>query len=339
MTRAEALAVAAGFLPATLTHLHREYPNGLLLSVRTAADLQPPHVLYPAFYGCYDWHSAVHSHWQVARALRWWPEAEFAPAARAALSRSFTAANLTAELRQLERRPGFELPYGLAWLLQLAAELRASEDADFRQWYARLQPLEALAAGRLGRYFDRLPFPIRTGAHTQTAFAMSLTWDWAQAAGDAALTAAVAARARRFFEADVAAPLAYEPSGTDFLSPALAEADLMRRVLAPAEFAAWLAGFWGEAPEPLARAWPPVRVVDYADGQLAHFTGLNLSRAWMLAGVASALPAQHPLRATLVALAAAHRTAGLADAAHPDYMVAHWTPSFAMYLLSQADRP
>ncbi len=323
-------------IPTTLNNVVREYPHGLLHQFQDPSDLALPAQLHPTFYGCYDWHSAVHSHWQLVRALRVYPDAPFAEAAIAVLERNFAPENLAAELAYLQRRPSFELPYGIAWLLQLTAELREWATPQSEQWMAHFAPLERLAADRFRHYIARLPYPIRSGVHNQSAFAMALVWDWAKGVGDAALASAIAHRALDFFAADRNAPLAYEPSGSDFLSPTLAEADLLRRVWGQEAFATWLWQFWGEdAVDLLTHSLQPLSVVDYSDGQLAHFTGLNLSRAWMLNGIAAHLPAADPLRPVLMHLAQQHRSVGLADAEHPDYMVSHWTPSFALYLWTE----
>jgi hypothetical protein len=236
----------------------------------------------------------------------------------------------------VQQRPSFEMPYGMAWLLQLMVELWEQDSADAARWGAILAPLEAHAANRFRSYVTKLPHPVRTGLHNQSAFSLGLALDWAQTVGDSELIDQIGACARRFYLADVNAPLAYEPSGTDFLSPALAEADLLRRVLSPAEFSDWLWGFFGhDMVETLATRLAPVNVVDFADGQLAHYSGLNLSRAWMLAGIASVLTNDDPRRSLLLTLADQHRALGLPDALHPDYMVAHWAPTFALYLLTE----
>lgn len=323
-------------LPATLSHLQREYPNGLLLQLQDESDVGSPAQLHPAFYGCYDWHSAVHSHWQVVRALRLYPAAPFVRAAVAALNQSFTPEKLAGEMAYLRRRSNFEVPYGMAWVLQLLAELREQTTPQTERWRTVLAPLEEHAAGQMRHYLTRLAYPIRSGVHNQSAFAMALALDWARTTQDEAMATLIAEKAAAFFAADYNAPLAYEPSGTDFFSPTLAEADLMRRVLPQIDFADWLWQFWGrDTLETLPRFLRPVQVVDFSDGQLAHFTGLNLSRAWMLAGIATALPPADPRRPLLDELAWQHQEVGLADALHPDYMVAHWAPTFALYLLTK----
>jgi hypothetical protein len=325
-------------IPSTVANLQREYPNGIQHQFIQEGEVLAarPSTLHPAFYGCYDWHSAVHSHWQLVRAMRLYPDADFVPAAVEVLNRHLTPANIAVEQAYVSARPSFEMPYGMAWLLQLMSELREAEGEHFHTWQEALVPLERHAATRFRAYVSRLPYPVRTGLHNQTAFSLGLVWDWAQTAGDEELTGLIAEHTRRFYLADVDAPLVYEPSGSDFLSPALAEADLLRRMLPDGEFSDWLWDFFGEdMVDSLPRSLAPVRVVDHADGQLAHYAGLNLSRAWMLQGIASALTEADVRSPVLLALADAHQEAGLADALHHDYMVSHWAPTFALYLVSQ----
>lgn len=324
------------FIPTTIHNIEREYPNGLLLTVRRDSDLAPPRVLHPAFFGCYDWHSAVHSHWQLIRALRFFPNAPFVTDIVAVLDRRLSVENVAAERDYLQPRPSFERPYGLAWLLQLCAELREWDNRHASRWYTTLQPLEAIAANRFRHWLPKLQYPVRTGTHNQIAFSLGLVLDWARTAGDFDLEALIETTVMRFFYEDRDAPLAYEPSATDFLSPALAEADLMRRLLPSRQFSTWLQTFLPQIPEIPDGDWlMPVYVSDPTDGQLAHFAGLNLSRAWMLQGIANAL-ANHDPRITSLELAAAnHRDAGLPYATHPHYMLSHWVPTFVIYLLSE----
>lgn len=325
-------------LPQTLANLQREYPNGIAHHFVADGEMLTctPAILHPAFFGCYDWHSAVHSCWQVVRAIRLFPNSGLVPAAVDTLDRLLTPENLVVEMAYLSARPGYEMPYGMAWLLQLLAELREAEGEPFDTWRAVLTPLESHAARRFRAYLSRLPYPIRTGTHNQSAFSLGLVWDWARTADDHELTELLAHHVRHFYAGDRDAPLAYEPSGSDFLSPSLAEADLLRRVLTPQEFSEWLTDFFGEnMAESLPRRLAPVAMVDPSDGQLAHYAGLNLSRAWMLQGIASVLTDDDPRRSMLLALADSHAAAGLPDALHPDYMVSHWAPTFALYLLSR----
>src|SRR5215475_2720315 len=241
---------AARFAALALKCLHQEYPNHISHTLNGDSDARPPRQLTPAFYGCLDWHSDVHGHWLLVRLLRLDPQAPFAAQARAALNESFTDEHIAAEVAYL-RAPGrasFERPYGLAWLLALAGELRTWNDPDAQRWAATLAPLETEAAARLAAWLPKLHYPIRIGEHDQTAFSFGLVWDWAAVSHDAHMRALLMDAAARFYRADRNCPLAYEPSGEDFLSPCLAEADFMRRVLRQAEFAAWLDAFLPQIP-------------------------------------------------------------------------------------------
>jgi hypothetical protein len=336
-------AEAAGrFAALALKCLHQEYPNHLAHTLAGDADVRPPRELTPAFYGCFDWHSDVHGHWLLVRLLRLFPAAPFSTSARAELARSFTAANIAGEVTYLHAagRASFERPYGLAWVLKLAAELRSWDDADGRAWSATFRPLEDEAAARIKAWVPKLHYPIRIGEHDQTAFSFGLIWDWAGVAQDDSMRTVLRDAAARFYQADRSCPLGYEPSGQDFLSPCLAEADFMRRVLTPADFARWLSGFLPGIPGNATAggaAWlVPGVVTDRADPKLAHIDGLNLSRAWMLEGIAGALPAKDARRGALLAAAAAHRAAALPQVTGEHYEGGHWLGTFAVYLTSAA---
>lgn len=328
-------AAAARFVNLALACVHQEYPNKIAHVLMSDADVKPPRALTPAFYGCYDWHSAVHGHWLLVRAARMFPDAPLAPAAREAVGRSLTPEHIAAEVAYLTGpgRASFERPYGLAWLLQLAAEVREWDDPDARRWAAVLEPLEAAAAARLKDWLPKLSRPIRIGEHDQTAFAFGLILDWAGIAGDRDMTGLLSSRIRAFYENDRGCPMGYEPSGQDFLSPCLAEADLMRRILPPGPFAAWLQAFLPSIPADGRADWlVPEVVTDPTDPKLAHLDGLNLSRAWMLEGIVSGLPAGDSRRASLEAAARRHGGAGLASVTGAHYEGGHWLGSFAMYL-------
>lgn len=331
-------AVAAQrFAALALACVHQEYPNKIAHVLASDADVKPPRELTPAFFGCFDWHSSVHGHWLLARLTRTFPKAPLAQPSREALARSLTPANLAAEAAYLgaASRPEFERPYGLAWLLQLATELREWDDPQAREWRAALAPLEHVAVARLKSWIPKLGYPIRAGEHSQSAFAFGLVADWARQAKDGEMLQIVESAVRAFHLADRGCPLGYEPSGQDFLSPCLAEADLMRRFLAPAAFAAWLGGFLPSIPLDGSATWLPVaQVSDRADGKLAHLDGLNLSRAWMLEGIAAGLPDADRRRASLHATAHSHRMAGLAAVTGEHYAGGHWLGSFAVYLVT-----
>ncbi len=335
-------AAVRRFAELALHCVHLEYPNKLSHTLASDADARPPRELAPAFFGCYDWHSSVHGHWLLARLARQFPAAPFATAARAALARSLTPASIAGEVAyfQAPGRASFERPYGLAWLLQLAAELRTWDDPQARAWAQALAPLEDEAARRLRTWLPKLQYPIRVGEHSQTAFAFGLVHDWARVTQDTAMLELIDARSRAFYLADVRCPLAYEPSGEDFLSPCLAEADLMRRMLAPREYAAWLQRFLPGIPTRVqATPWlVPGVVTDRSDPKLAHIDGLNLSRSWMLLGIASGLPPGDRRIVALQAAAGTHAQAALPAVTGEHYAGGHWLGTFAVYLTTQAGR-
>jgi hypothetical protein len=315
----------------------KEYPNKISHVLSGDADVRPPRELTPAFYGCFDWHSSVHGHWLLARIAHLRPGTPLATEAKVALGRSLTAPKLAAERAYLEGkgRATFERPYGLAWLLQLAAELREWSDPEARTWSKALEPLETAAAARIRDWLPKLTRPIRVGEHSQTAFAFGLVLDWARTAGDDATRDLVVSRSRDYYGADRDCPLAYEPSGEDFLSPCLGEADLMRRVLGPAEYGSWLSAFLPGLPRDGRGDWlAPGIVLDPSDGKLAHLDGLNLSRAWMLEGIASGLPSSDPRIPGLREAARVHREAGLRSVTGQHYEGGHWLGTFAVYLVT-----
>ena len=332
-------AELAPYVELALRSVHREYPNQISHRLASDAEVQPPRALHPAFYGCYDWHSAVHGHWLLARAARLCPAAGFRRDAEASLARSLTPAKLTIEGEYLAARPAYERPYGLAWLLQLHGELtEGASDASAEQ-AAALEPLATLARDHLAGWLPKLSHPVRSGVHSQTAFAMGLALDWARTVGDGAFEALLVDRARGLFGADHDYPLHLEPSGEDFLSPALGAADLMRRVLGPADFGEWLGRALpliptGEGPRPEGW-WEPVAPGDPRDGRLAHLDGLSLSRAFMLDGIVSVLPKDDPRIGPLADCRDRHRAAGLAGASFRHYSGSHWLGTFATYLLTR----
>jgi hypothetical protein len=333
---------AERFANLALACVHKEYPNKLTHSLNSDADVAPPRKLTPAFYGCYDWHSSVHGHWLLVRLVRTFPTAAFAPSAREALRQSLTADNIAQEAGYLrgEGRASFERPYGLAWLLQLVAELHEWDDPEAHDLAAKLRPLEEAALGRLNDWLPKLSFPVRIGEHAQTAFALGLMLDYARATGDTKFAGLLASKARQFYLADKQCPLAYEPSGEDFLSPCLGEADVVRRVLPSPEFAGWLRSFLPQISEVENGSWlQPVVSPDPSDPKLAHLDGLNLSRAWMLEGIAASLPKADKRLPTIMAAAKEHRRAGLEAVTGKHYEGGHWLGSFAVYLVTRRGIP
>ncbi|MCB1703094.1 MAG: DUF2891 domain-containing protein [Halioglobus sp.] len=323
------------FKALALTCLHQEYPNKISHVMSSDKDVGPPRQLTPVFYGCYDWHSAVHGHWLLVRLLRLYPQDADTAQVEAALDASFQADAVAAEVAYISdpQRASFERPYGAAWLLQLTTELREWDDPRAAQWLEILAPLEAIYVANTSKWLGKLAYPIRIGEHSQTAFAFALFIDWARAAGDEAFLALVTERSRQFYLGDTDCPLAYEPGGQDFLSPCLAEADLMRRLLPPAKYAQWLKGFLPGIPLDGDPDWLPLaEVTDRTDGKIAHLDGLHLSRAWALNGMAAGLPDSDPRLPAIEAAAGAQALAGLAAVTGEHYEGGHWLGSFATYL-------
>ncbi len=336
--RPDPVTVEDRFAVLALDCVHREYPNKISHVMQSAEDARPPHQLTPAFYGCFDWHSSVHGHWLLTRLLNTNPDTVFASEIREKLSKSFTAENFQGELAYYiaPGRNSFERPYGIAWYLQLVAELEESEDAQLQAWRETLRPLEDAIVSKTRAWLPNLSYPVRLGTHNQTAFAFGLMLDYARTVGNQAFEQELTDKVLGFHREDVNCPLDYEPSGEDFLSPCLMEADLMRRVLTGVEFSAWLGAFLPQIPMDGSADWlAPGVVLDASDGKLVHLDGVNLSRAWALEGIASALPEGDPRIASLLASAALHRETGIAAVSDEHYSGSHWLASFATYLTTQ----
>ncbi len=332
------IPAAERFANLALACVHKEYPNHISHTLNSDADAAPPRKLTPAFYGCYDWHSSVHGHWLLVRLVRTLPDAAFVQPAREALRQSLTAENIVQEAAYLrgEGRASFERPYGLAWLLQLVEELREWDDSQAKDMAANLHPLEGVVLERLNNWLPKLSNPVRIGEHDQTAFALGLMLDYAHGNGDQKFAELVVSKAKQFYLGDRNCPLAYEPSGEDFLSPCLGEADLMRRVLPSQEFARWLRTFMPQISTSGDDKWlQPVASPDPSDPKLAHLDGLNLSRAWMLEGIAAGLPKSDKRLPSIMATAEAHKSAGLAAVTGEHYEGGHWLGSFAVYLVTK----
>ncbi|MFC4348956.1 DUF2891 domain-containing protein [Kordiimonas lipolytica] len=315
--------------------IHREYPNKISHVLNSDADVGAPRDLTPAFYGCFDWHSSVHGHWLLVRLIKQDPEGPFAEIATDALAESFTAKNIEAEVAyyMAEGRKGFERPYGIAWYLQLVAELHESSDPLHQKWRETLRPLEDAIVAKMTAWLPKLAYPVRLGTHNQSAFAFGLMLDYARTVDDGAFEALLTERTLDFYEDDTSCPIGYEPSGEDFLSPCLMEADLMRRVMNQADFAVWLGRFLPRIPRNGKGDWlEPAIVKDATDGKLVHLDGVNLSRAWALEGIASALPQGDPRKASLLAAASIHKDTGIKAVSDEHYAGSHWLASFATYL-------
>ena len=325
--------LAARLARIALGHVAREYPSVLVHAARGPDELGGPRALHPVFYGSYDWHSCVHGHWLLATVLRLFPDLPEAAGIRARLDESFTDAAVAGEVAYLARPTsgGFERPYGWGWLLALAEALRQLDTPDAARWSATLRPLTEAFVARFKAFLPKADYPVRAGVHSNTAFALSLALDYARGAGDEGLAALIKTKAMAWYAADTDCQ-AWEPSGDDFLSPALIEAELMRRVLPTDAFRHWFADFLPDAAERgPATLFTPARVSDRSDGKIAHLDGLNLSRAWCWRGIAAALP-DSAVRALAWRTADTHLAASLPHVAG-DYMGEHWLGSFALLAL------
>jgi len=317
-----------------LSNIGREYPNDLRHTMAGPDDRPRPRDLHPAFYGSFDWHSCVEMHWMLVRLLRAAPDVVPAAEIRAALDRHLTAEALATEAAYLDQRVYWQRPYGWGWALTLAHEVGSWDDPDARRWAAAMRPLAAAVAAGYARWLPKAAYPVRYGVHQNSAFGLSRALPYAVAA-DPGLRAAIGDAARRWFATDTDYPGRYEPSGADFLSPALTEAELMAAVLEPDEFGRWLAGFLpGLAAGRPAALFHPVDVSDPSDGQIAHLHGLNLSRAGCWQRLAAALGADDPRRAPIGDAVRRHTAASLDQAAGSDYMVEHWLAAYAVLLLT-----
>lgn len=310
-----------------------EYPHSNIYWLNSDEDIKPPRELTPAFYGCLDWHSSVHGHWLLARLARCFPEASFSLSAKQALNKSLTPEKIKGEVSYLERHPRFEIPYGVAWLLQLVAELHEWDDENAQQWRTILKPLESIVENNLQRWLEKLTVCDRTGMHKQTAFGLGLILDWAKVVENTEIIHLIENKAKQFYLDNKNYSLRFEPLGYDFLSPCLAEADLMRRILTKNDFADWLNEFLPDIPVDGLKNWlNPVKVDDSEDYMQAHFYGLNLSRAWMIEGIISGLPNDDSRINTLQNTADVHRQIGLENAICEHYSGSHWLGTFAVYL-------
>lgn len=328
---------ASQFARLALKGIQREYPNKPGTVLNSKADIKGPRDFHPAFYGSFDWHSAVHGHWMLVRLLRLFPDLPEKNDIRAVLRKHLTAKNLQAEADYFGQpnRQSFERTYGWAWLLKLAEELHNWEDLDAKEWSRNLKPLTDTLAARYLAFLPKQTYPIRSGVHPNTAFGLSFAHDYARTVAHKELRALIEERSQTYYGKDVEAPARWEPDGADFFSPSLMEADLMRRVLPAKEFAIWLGRFLpGLAKGEPKTLFEPAQVTDRSDPQIVHLDGLNLSRAWCMRNIAAALPKDDPAREVLSASAAKHADAALRHVASGDYAGEHWLASFAVYLLS-----
>lgn len=328
---------ASAFARLALKGIRKEYPNKPADVLNSEKDIKGPRDTHPAFYGCFDWHSSVHGHWMLVRLLQIFPELPEKKEIRTALAENLTAKNLQTEADYFSgpNRQSFERTYGWAWLLKLAEELHGWDDPDGKEWSRNVKPLADVIAARYIAFLPKQTYPIRTGVHPNTAFGLMFAFDYAKTIGNKPLLALVEERSRTYYGKDEGIPAAWEPDGADFFSPSLMEADLMRRVLPSDEFQKWFVKYLPN----IAKSEPkslmePAKVTDRTDPQIVHLDGLNLSRAWCMRSIASALPIVDPARKILTESASRHAEAGLKHVASGDYAGEHWLASFAVYLLT-----
>jgi len=322
---------AVRFARVALGHVTREYPNLLSHGLMGPDDARTPRDLHPVFFGSFDWHSCVHAYWMLARLLRRFPDSAVAPDIRALFDAQLTAGKVAGECAYFARplARGFERPYGWAWLLKLAAELGM---AATPRWAVALAPLTRMIVDRFQDFLPKATYPVRTGTHYNTAFALALAADHAETAGDSGLRALLTRTAEIWYSRDENCQ-AWEPGGDEFLSPALIEAECLRRLLPPEDFATWFSRFLpGLADRQPTTLFTPAQVSDRSDGKIAHLDGLNLSRAWCMRNLARGLPDHDSSRTELLNSAAVHLAAALPHIAG-DYMGEHWLASFAVLAL------
>jgi hypothetical protein len=326
---------ASHFAKLALKCIQQEYPNKPGEVLGSDRDVKPVREYRPAFYGCFDWHSSVHGHWMLVKLLKLHPEMPEAQAIRNAINSNITIENIAVEVKFFldSNNKTFERTYGWAWLLKLAEELHNWDDPQAREWESALQPLSDLICSYYIAFLPKLVYPIRVGEHTNTAFGLAFALDYARTVKNKDLEAMIVTRARDFFLNDKNCPESWEPSGYDFLSPCLSEADLMARVLPDREFLPWINDFLpGLANGSLKIMNETARVSDRSDGKLIHLDGLNFSRAWNLKRLAGIRGMNS---SALLEAAQRHIDAALMNVADGDYAGEHWLATFAVVALTQ----
>ena len=311
----------------------KEYPNKLSQTIVGPDELQPPKALHPSFYGCFDWHSSVHGHWVLVKLLNDFPDLENRAEIQAKLVESLSKENIESEVAYFSKKHerSFERTYGWAWYLKLADEIKRSKIEEIKRLDANLTPLTDLISQNYIDFLPKLRYPIRTGVHPNSAFGLTFAFDYASAYGNSQLADAITTAAKRLYGNDRDCPIAWEPSGSDFLSPCFEELNLMRRVLSRDEFTEWNHKFFPQL-ERKDFELAVGEVSDRTDGQLVHLDGLNFSRAWVLYGLAKQYPEKY---GHLVAIADKHLNYSLPSVTDSNYEGEHWLASFAIYAMSE----
>ena len=309
-----------------------EYPNKLNQTIASADDLQSPFELHPAFYGCFDWHSAVHGHWSLVSLLKQFPDINNRNEIIEKLLQNISKEHIEKEVAYFNGDKSYERTYGWAWVLKLAEELHFWNAPEARVLETNLQPLTDLMVDSYLEFLPKLNYPIRSGEHPNTAFGLSFAYDYAIALNQFELKALIEKRARDFYFNDQDCPLIWEPSGFDFLSPCLEEAALMKRVLPVEEFKTWMSSFLPQLKDPNFN-WEPGKVADRTDGKLVHLDGVNFSRAWSLNKIAEGLPEYSHLKN----IANHHINYSLPSIVDDHYEGGHWLGTFAIYALNSVN--
>ena len=319
-----------------LNCINTEYPNKLGQTLENKEAMGEPSELHPAFYGCFDWHSSVHAHWSMVSLLKQFPNLERNEAIRETLKNSLSAENIQAEINyfQREQSGSYERTYGWAWLLKLAEELKTWQDPLGEELSQNLQPLTDLIVKKYIEFLPKLNYPIRVGEHTNTAFGLSFAYDYAETTGHQELLELVKKRAQDFYLKDDNCPVAWEPSGFDFLSPCLAEVDIMRRVLPKNAFSLWIDDFMPQLKTDDFEM-EVGEVSDRTDGKLVHLDGLNFSRAWVLYGLANEYP---EMFGHLIPLANDHVSYSSPNVVGDSYEGSHWLGTFVIYALKESEK-
>ncbi|WP_034301809.1 DUF2891 domain-containing protein [Herbaspirillum sp. RV1423] len=326
--------LAAAYTEMPLTYLRQEYPNHIMHVLNDAGDVLSPRALHPVFYGCYDWHSAVHGYWLLLRCMRLYPSLPTQDRITAIFDEHFTPELIQQETAyfQVGGRASFERPYGFGWILGLEQELAASPHPRAAAWSAAMQPLTMEIRKRLLDYLSKLTYPIRVGTHYNTAFALALAIDYARAANDGELENDIIDASQRYYGKDESYPAHYEPGGDEYISAALTEALLMSKVLDEAAFPNWFNRFLPRIDQ-VGQLMQPAQVSDRTDPKIAHLDGLNLSRAWCMKHISRHLPADHPAQAALTAAVERHLNASIGHVVGSHYSGGHWLASFALLAL------
>ena len=323
------LETASGLARIPMSCLNNEYPNKLNQVLGDKDDLKNPELLHPAFYGCFDWHSSVHGHWMLIKLVKLYPDLPEKSEIFRIMDQNLNPDNIKAEIAyfQDEHNKTFERTYGWAWLLKLAQELNDWDHPKGKIWFENTKPLSDLIRDKYIDFLPKLTYPIRTGEHPNTAFGLSLAYDYATSLGDTTFIKLITNRSKNYYQQDKNCPISWEPNGFDFLSPCLEEANLMQKILSTEQFQEWIVEFI-----PDFSSITPAIVSDRSDPKIVHLDGLNFSRAWCLLGISSSMPESN--KEDLIHHAAEHFNSSFPHLSSGNYEGEHWLTSFAILALT-----